>query len=478
MSLAVPRGGLRERHLTMLALGGVIGSGLFVGSGAGVALAGPGIVLSFALAGLLATLVMRMMAEMTAALPSSGSFSEHAGRALGPWAGFVTGWLYWGALVVVLAVESTAAAIIVADRLVPVPQWTLVLVFMTVFTAVNLTAVRNFGEFEFWFALLKVAAIVVFLVVGVLAMVGVLPGGGAGSGELLPHGWHGVLFGLLVAVPAFGGLEVATIAAAEAADPARAVGRAVRSAVWRILAFYVGSMAVVVVLLPWWEVRAGRSPFVAVLEEVGVPAAAQIMNVVVLVALLSALNATVYAAARMLFSLAGRGQAPVRLAGVSRRGVPVAAVLASVVFGFVAVVLNLLWPDTIFLAMLNAVGAVLLLVWIMVACAQLRLRRVLEPGGLAVRMWGYPYLTWAALVAMGGLLVLMATDPGTRTQLISSVVLAVVVFAVAVTRREGVLHRHAAEGDAARQRHGGVVEFAEAVGPVERHAGQGGHEDE
>ncbi len=428
------RDGLRQRHLTMLALGGVIGSGLFVGSGAGVALAGPGIVLSFALAGLLTMLVMRMMAEMTAAIPSSGSFSEHAERALGPWAGFTIGWLYWGALVVVLAVESTAAAIIVTGWLPAVPQWTLVLVFMTVFTVVNLTAVRNFGEFEFWFALIKVAAIVAFLGLGALAIVGVLPGGGAGPGELLPHGWDGVLAGLLVAVPAFGGLEVATIAAAESSDPAHTVARAVRSAVWRIAAFYVGSMAVVVALLPWHDSRIGRSPFVAVLEEIGIPAAAQIMNVVVLVALLSALNANMYAAARMIFSLAGRGQAPARLVRLSRRDVPVPAVLASVAFGFVAVALNLLWPDTVFLAMLNAAGAVLLLVWIMVACSQLRLRRTLEPAGLPVKMWGYPHLTWAALVAMGGLLVLMATDPSTRTQLISAVTFAAVLLAAALVR--------------------------------------------
>lgn len=438
------RGGLRQRHLTLLAMGGVIGAGLFVGSGAGVRLAGPGIVLSFIAAGVLAMLVMRRMSEMSAAIPSSGSFSEHVGLAFGPWAGFTIGWLYWTSAVVVLAVEATAAAIIVTGWLPGIPQWTLVLVFMTVFTAVNLAAVAKFGEFEFWFALVKVVVIVLFLVVGVLAVIGLLPGSGAiglsnltGHGGLLPHGWSGVVAGLLAVLFAFGGLEVITIAAAESDNPAHAVGRAVRSAVWRIAFFYVGSMIVVVTVLPWDDVRIGQSPFVAVLDEIGIPAAVQIMNAVVLVALLSALNANMFSAACMIFSLARRGFAPGALARVDGRGVPSVAVAASAAFGFVAVVLNMLWPDTIFLYMLNAAGAVLLLVWIFVGCAQLRLRKTLErtaPASLTVKMWGYPYLTLVALAAMVAILVLMRTDAASRTQLISSGVLAAVVLAIALVR--------------------------------------------
>lgn len=429
-------------------MGGVIGAGLFVGSGAGVRLAGPGIVISFIAAGVLAMLVMRMMSEMSAAIPSSGSFSEHVGRAFGPWAGFTIGWLYWTSAVVVLAVEATAAAIIVKGWLPDIPQWTLVLVFMTVFTAVNLAAVARFGEFEFWFALVKVVVIVLFLVIGVLAVVGWLPGSGAiglsnltSHGGFLPQGWNGVVAGLLAVLFAFGGLEVITIAAAESDNPAHAVGRAVRSAVWRIAFFYVGSMIVVVTVLPWNDVRIGQSPFVAVLDEIGIPAAVQIMNAVVLVALLSALNANMFSAARMIFSLARRGFAPGAVAHVNSRGVPAVAVVASAAFGFVAVVLNMVWPDTIFLYMLNAAGAVLLLVWIFVACAQLRLRKVLErtaPATLTVKMWGYPYLTLVALAAMVAILVLMLTDAASRTQLISSGVLTVVVLAIALVRTRHV----------------------------------------
>ncbi|MEV6783116.1 amino acid permease [Streptomyces sp. NPDC051098] len=436
--------GLKQRHLTMLGLGGVIGAGLFVGSGAGIAVAGPGIVVSYLIAGTIAMLVMRMLGEMSAAMPASGSFSVHAEKAIGRWAGFTVGWLYWFLLVVVLAVEATAAARIAHDWAPALPQWGWVLVFMVLFTLANLTAVRNFGEFEFWFAALKVGAIVLFLILGTLAVFGLLPDTDpvglthlTGDGGFLPHGWGGVISGVLAVVFAFGGLEVVTIAAAETDDPARAVGRAVRSAVVRILFFYVGSMLVIVTLLPWTAQQAGLSPYVTVLDSIGIPHAGQIMNIVVFVALLSALNANLYGASRMVFSLAERGEAPRGLLRISGGGVPRRAVLASVAFGFVSVLLNLKWPDSVFLYLLNSVGAVLLFVWALIAVSQLRLRRRIEreaPGTLTLRMWAFPWLTWATLVAMCGVLVLMLTDDTARPQVLWSGGAAVVVLIVAGVR--------------------------------------------
>ncbi|MFH8343902.1 amino acid permease [Streptomyces sp. NPDC018045] len=436
--------GLKQRHLTMLGLGGVIGAGLFVGSGAGIAVAGPGIVLSYLIAGALAMLIMRMLGEMSSAMPASGAFSVHAERALGRWAGFSVGWLYWFLLVVVLAVEAAGAAQIANGWVPAVPQWGWVLIFMLVFTAANLTAVKSFGEFEFWFATLKVAAIVLFLVLSLLAIFGVLPDTEAvglanltGQGGFLPNGWQGVISGVLAVAFAFGGLEVVTIAAAESDDPARNVARAVRSAVWRILFFYVGSMLVVVTLLPWSSMEPGKSPYVAVLDSIGVPGAGQIMNVVVFVALLSALNANLYGSSRMVFSLAERGEAPRSLLKVTAGGVPRRAVLSSVAFGFVSVLLNLLWPDTVFLYMLNAVGAVLLFVWGLIAVSQLRLRRQIErtaPQTLTLRMWCFPYLTWTALAAMAAVLVLMLTDDGARPQLLWSAAATGAVLLVAGVR--------------------------------------------
>jgi len=440
--------GLKQRHLTMLGLGGVIGAGLFVGSGAGIAVAGPAIVVSYLIAGTLAMLVMRMLGEMSAAMPASGSFSVHAERALGRWAGFSVGWLYWFLLVVVLAVEATAAAQIAHGWVPAVEPWAWVLLFMVVFTAANLTAVKNFGEFEFWFASLKVGAIVVFLGLGLLAVLGWLPDTGpvgmtnlTGQGGFLPNGWGGVVSGVLTVVFAFGGLEVVTIAAAETDDPARAVGRAVRSAVVRILFFYVGSMLVIVTVLPWTAQQAGLSPYVKVLDSIGVPSAAQIMNIVVFVALLSALNANLYGSSRMVFSLAERGEAPrglLKVSGSGGGGVPRRAVLASVAFGFVSVLLNLLWPDTVFLYMLNSVGAVLLFVWALIAASQLRLRARLEqeaPGALALRMWWFPYLTWLTLAGLFGVLVLMLTDDAARPQVLWSAGATALVLLVAVGRQ-------------------------------------------
>ncbi len=440
--------------MTMLGLGGVIGAGLFVGSGASIAVAGPGIVLSYLLAGALAMLVMRMLGEMSAAMPASGAFSVHAERALGRWAGFSVGWLYWFLLVVVLAVEATGAGGIAHGWVPEVPQWAWVLLFMVVFTAANLAAVRNFGEFEFWFAALKVGAIVLFLTLGLLAIFGVLPETDAvglanltWQGGFLPEGWGGVVSGVLAVVFAFGGLEVVTIAAAESDDPARAVGRAVRSAVWRIVFFYIGSMLVIVTVLPWTEMAPGESPYVAVLDHIGVPAAGQIMNVVVFVALLSALNANPYGSSRMIFSLAERGEAPRALLRVGSGGVPRRAVFASVAFGFVSVLLNLKWPDSIFQYLLNAVGAVLLFVWALIAASQLRLRQRMDPAAVAMlplRMWAFPWLTWAALVAMAGVLVLMLTDDSARPQLLWSAGATAAVLAVAGVR-EVVKRREAAE---------------------------------
>ncbi|MEU6841338.1 amino acid permease [Streptomyces sp. NPDC046716] len=437
-------GGLKQRHLTMLGLGGVIGAGLFVGSGAGIQVAGPGIVLSYLIAGAIAMCVMRMLGEMSAAMPASGSFSVHAERALGRWAGFSAGWLYWFLLVVVLAVEATGAAQIANGWVPGVPQWAWVLLFMLVFTAANLAAVKNFGEFEFWFATLKVVAIVAFLVLGTLAIFGLLPDTDpvglthlTGDGGFLPHGWQGVVSGVLAVVFAFGGLEVVTIAAAESDDPVRSVARAVRSAVFRILFFYVGSMLVIVTVLPWTAQKAGISPYVTVLDSIGIPSAGQIMNIVVFVALLSALNANLYGSSRMIFSLAERAEAPKSLLKVGGGGVPRRAVLASVAFGFVSVLLNLEWPDTVFLYMLNSVGAVLLFVWALIALSQLRLRRRIEreaPERLVLRMWAFPWLTWAALVAMAAVFVLMLTDDTARPQLLWSTGATLLVLAVAGVR--------------------------------------------
>ncbi|MFF4251758.1 amino acid permease [Streptomyces sp. NPDC001663] len=415
---------LKQRHLSMIALGGVIGAGLFVGSGAGIAAAGPSIVIAYTLSGLLVMLVMRMLGEMSAAYPSSGSFSAHAERAIGPWAGFTAGWSFWVLLCTAVGLEGIGAAKIVTGWLPGTPEWAWVALFMVVFCAANLAAVKNFGEFEFWFAALKVGAISLFLILGVLAIAGVLQGtdapGTSNLSDFLPGGSEGLIVGVLASIFAYGGLETVTIAAAESQDPVRGVASAVRTAMWRIAVFYIGSMAVIVTLVPWDSKEVvEKGPYVAALDHLGIPGAGQLMNVVVLVALLSAMNANIYGSSRIAYSLVERGQGPKALGRVSS-GVPRTAVLASSVFGFVCVVLSHWRPDDVFPWLLNMIGGVILVVWIFIAVSQLRLRARLNreaPEKLAVRMWAFPWLTWVALAGMAAVFVLMAREPGTRVQL-------------------------------------------------------------
>ncbi|MFC5217099.1 amino acid permease [Streptomyces coerulescens] len=422
--------GLKQRHLSMIALGGVIGAGLFVGSGAGIAAAGPSIVIAYVISGLLVMLVMRMLGEMSAAYPSSGSFSAHAERAIGPWAGFTAGWSFWVLLCTAVGLEGIGAAKIVTGWLPGTPEWAWVALFMVVFCGANLAAVKNFGEFEFWFAALKVGAIALFLVLGGLAIAGVLPGTDApgtanltGEGGFLPNGSEGLMIGLLASVFAYGGMETVTIAAAESENPVSGVARAVRTAMWRIALFYIGSMAVVVTLVPWDSKEVvEKGPYVATLDHLGIPGAGQLMNVVVLIALMSAMNANIYGSSRIAYSLVQRGQGPAWLGRVSG-GVPRIAVLASCVFGFVCVVLSYWRPDDVFPWLLNMIGAVILVVWILIAVSQLRLRRQLEreaPEKLVVRMWAFPVLTWVAMAGMAAIFVLMAREPDTRVQLYST----------------------------------------------------------
>ncbi|MFJ3795188.1 amino acid permease [Streptomyces sp. NPDC090088] len=436
--------GLKQRHLSMIALGGVIGAGLFVGSGAAIAAAGPSVVLAYTLSGLLVMLVMRMLGEMSAAYPSSGSFSAHAERAIGPWAGFTAGWAFWVLLCTAVGLEGIGAAKIVTGWLPGTPEWAWVALFMAVFCATNLAAVRNFGEFEFWFAALKVGAISLFLVLGVLAIAGVLPGtdspGTAHLTDLLPHGGEGLVIGFLASIFAYGGLETLTIAAAESEDPVRGVASAVRTAMWRIALFYIGSMAVIVTLVPWDSPElVSKGPYVAALDHLGIPGAGQLMNVVVLVALLSAMNANIYGSSRIAHSLVTRGQGPRALARISG-GVPRRAVLTSCVFGFLCVLLSYWRPDDVFPWLLNMIGAVILVVWILIAVSQLLLRRRVAaeaPEKLAVRMWAFPYLTWLALAGMATIFVLMAREPDTRTQLYYTGGMTAVLAAAGYARQRG-----------------------------------------
>ncbi len=420
--------------MTMIALGGVIGAGLFVGSGVVIQAAGPAAVVSFAITGLLVVLVMRMLGELAVALPAVGSFYEYSRLAwndrpvLGELAGFLTGWMYWYFWVIVVAMEAVAGAGLVRFWLPDVPTWLVSMGLLLALTATNLISARVFGEFEFWLASIKVAAITVFLFLATLFVLGLWPGVGFDIHNLTqgfaPRGLLPVLTGAVAATGFYFGAEIVTIAAAEAAEPAKAVARATNSVITRVLFFYVGSIFLVVCLVPW-NSNGITTPYVSALAAMNIPGAAHIMNAVVLTAVLSALNSGLYASSRMLFALTRRGDAPKALARLSRNGVPTRAILLGTLFGYGAVVMSYVSPDTVFAFLVNSYGTVALFVYVLIALAQLKLRARLEredPARLKVRMWAYPYLTWAAIAGMLGILLAMAFIPDQRTPLVFGII--------------------------------------------------------
>ncbi len=442
--------GLKQRHMTMIALGGVIGAGLFVGSGVVIQQTGPAAILSFLITGGLVVLVMRMLGEMACAMPAVGSFYEYARLAFGSQrgpgrlAGFLTGWMYWYFWVIVVALEAVAGAKLVQFWLPDTPAWILSLGMLVVLMLTNLISVGSYGEFEFWFSSIKVAAIVVFLFLGGLYVLGLWPASMRsasvpptllGNGGFMPLGIGPVLSGAVAATGFYFGAEIVTIAAAEAREPAKAVAKATHSVITRVLVFYVGSVALVVALVPWNSPQMA-TPYVSALDVMGLPAAAHVMNAIVLTAVLSALNSGLYAASRMLFALTRHGDAPQALAKVSKRGVPVRAILLGTVFGYVSVVMSYVSPDTVFAFLVNSYGTVAIFVYVLIAFSQLRLRKRFEreeSGELRVRMWAYPYLTWFAIGGMISILVAMAFIPEQRKPLwlgVASLGVLLVVYAL------------------------------------------------
>ncbi|GIN89200.1 GABA permease [Siminovitchia terrae] len=430
---------LKTRHITMISIAGVIGAGLFIGSGAVINSTGPGAILSYAFAGLIVVLVMRMLGEMASVYPTSGSFATYANVAIGPWAGFSIGWLYWFFWTVVIAIEALAGAAIIQYWVPGFPIWLMSLILTVLLTMTNLFSVKSFGEFEYWFSLIKVVAITLFLVLGLSVIIGWYPNvetpGTAnliGNGGFMPEGFGAVLLGITVVIFSFMGTEIVAIAAGESQNPVKSVRIATNSVIWRILVFYIGSIAIVVTLLPWDSANILVSPFVAVLDYIGIPAAAQIMNFVVLTAVLSCLNSALYANSRTLYGMAKQGDAPKILLKLSKKGVPVWAILLSTVFSYVAVIMNFVSPDKVFLFLINSSGTVALLVYLIICFAQLNLRRKIEKehGEIPVKMWLFPYLTYATIIVISGIYIAMFFIPSMRIQVILTSLIAIGVVSI------------------------------------------------
>lgn len=436
--------GLKKRHLTMLSMGGVIGAGFFVGLSGIINQAGPGAVITCAICGIIVFLVMRMLGEMAVAKPCTGSFTEYARMALGDWAGFTTGWLYWYFWVIVVGIESVVGATLLSRWIDGVPLWLMSAALLLVMTGVNLLSVSNFGEAEYWFAGIKVAVIIGFIVLGSLFVFGIWPGSEVdfsnltGHGGFLPNGFTPVLVGVVAVIFSMTGAELVTIAAAESAEPAGAIRRATNTVVFRILAFFVVATFLLVTMLPWDSFVVGDSPFISALDLLGIPGAADILNLVVLVAVLSCLNSGLYTASRMLFALSVYNDAPAWMTRTNSRGVPVKGVLACTVAGYFCIAAGYIWPDTIFLFLVNSSGAICLFVYILICVSELRLRRRWEresPEILKFRVWLYPGLPIVVTGLILVILVGMGLNEPTRAEFVQSLVaLGVILVAYSVRR--------------------------------------------
>nr|WP_296775797.1 amino acid permease [Rhodococcus sp. (in: high G+C Gram-positive bacteria)] len=439
---------LKQRHVVLIAFGGIIGAGLFVGSGSVINSVGPAVILSYLMGGILVLLVMRMLAEMAAAEPASGSFATYARRYLGNWAGFLTGWLYWYFWVIVVAFEAVAGAATIRIWLPSIPLWSTALIIIVALTAVNLISVKSFGEFEFWFAAIKVLAIVVFLVLGVLYVAGAWPNS-TGSiffltdqpGGFTPNGWVPVFTGVATLIFSMLGSEIVTVAASESSEPVKAISRATSTLPWRMMMFYVGSVLLLVTIMPWNRLPTDTSPFAAAISSMGIPAAGRLMDVIVLVAVLSCLNSGLYVSSRMIYALTRSGDAPRGLATLNKRGVPVRAILASTTFSYLAVVMAYFSPDTVFYFLTTSSGAVALFVYLAIAGSQIVMRRRRIAAGVTnidLKMPLFPYLSYGTVVAILGVIALLGFNSDTRPQLYLGLVsVAVLLVAFAFTRRFG-----------------------------------------
>jgi L-asparagine permease len=399
---------LSKRQVQMIAIGGAIGVGLFLGAGGRLATAGPSLILSYAVCGLAAFFVMRALGELVLHRPVSGSFVEYAREFIGPWAGFTSGWLYWLNWAMTGIAEITAVAIYMHKWFPDMPQWITALVALVVLIAINMLSVKLFGELEFWFSVIKVTAIVVFLVVGAGLVIGNADIGGTtasvsntlGHGGLFPAGFGIALMTLQAVVFAYSAIELVGIAAGETKDPEKIMPRAINGVVYRIAIFYVGSVLLLTMLLPWDHFTGTESPFVTVFSALGIPVVGDIMNAVVLTAALSSCNSGLYSTGRILRSLAQKGEAPAITGRMNSRHVPYGGILFTGVAYLFGVVLNYIVPKEAFDIAIAVASLGVVSTWATLIICQLRLRKKALAGEIerpSYRMPGAPYTSYGTL---------------------------------------------------------------------------------
>jgi amino acid transporter, AAT family len=419
---------LRNRHIQLIALGGTIGVGLFLGSAQAIHSAGPALVFTYVVAGIAIFFIMRALGELLTYRPVAGSFATYADEFVGPFAGFVTGWSYWFMWILTAMAELTAIGVYVRFWLPAVPQWLPPLIALVALYGVNLFAVRMFGELEFWFALIKVVTILALIVAGVGVIVFHFGDFGAHAsfanlwtnGGFLPFGMLGVLLTLQMVMFAYSGVELIGVTAGEAENPAVVLPRATNGIIFRILLFYIGALVVIMALVPWNQLSPDTSPFVFVFQKLGIPAAASIINIVVITAASSSCNSGIFSTGRMLYSLACRGQGPRVFAAVSSRNVPAAGIHVSAAVMLVGVFLNYTVPKHVFVwvTSISLIGT--LWTWGIIMISHLGYRRAVKDGRVAAasfRMPGAPVVNWLVVAFLLFVTAMLWLQPDTRVAL-------------------------------------------------------------
>ena len=420
--------GLEERHIQLIALGGAIGVGLFLGSGAAIKTAGPSLMLVYFLAGIIMFYIMRALGEVTVAYPVSGTFSAHANIFLGPLNGYITGWTYWFMWVVTCMAEITAVGVYVTYWLPEVPQWIPALLALLAMTSVNLISVRLFGEFEFWFALIKVVTILAMIVVGsAMILFGIGNGGIAigisnlwSHGGFFPYGMEGMWMAVVMVMFSYLGIELVGVTAGEAKNPEKSLPAAIDKVFWRILIFYVGALFVIMSLYPWNQIGTMGSPFVLTFNKLGVRAAAGIINFVILTAALSSCNSGLFSTGRMLYNLSLQGKAPMVFSKLNDRSVPTNGILISSAFLLIGVVLNYLMPAQVFVYVTSVATFGALWIWGVILMVQLKYRKTLTAEQVATIKYPMPHSpvsNWISMLFLAFVVVIMSLSEDTRIAL-------------------------------------------------------------
>lgn len=422
--------GLEERHIQLMAIGGAIGVGLFLGSATTIKMAGPSILLSYGIGGFIIFVIIRALGEMAVEYPISGSFSSYAYEFLSPLLGFLTGWSYWFMWIVAGMCETTAIGIYIQFWWPAVPQWVSAFVCVILLTIVNLTAAKAFGEFEFWFAIIKVVTIIVMIAVGLVMIVTGFGNNGVPigihnlwtNGGFFPNGIMGSIKSLVLVLFAFLGMELIGITAGEAKNPDVVIPSAINKTLWRVLIFYVGALFVIMSIYPWNEIGTKGSPFVLTFAKMGIAAAAGIINFVVITAAASSCNSGIFTTGRMLYNLSLQGKAPAFFSKLSKTSVPARGVLTSSACMLIGVVLNYIMPGKVFGYISSIVTFVGLFVWLVIILCHISFRKRLSTEQVKKLKFpgiGFPYLNWLVLAFLAFVVVVMALDPENRIALIA-----------------------------------------------------------